>query len=840
MTDSDFGLDIKKSILSKTTLGKVSGVNVSLQTAAKNYLLLGKISHNLNLINKNIIGLTKMFGIKAREKEDMHFLKEDEREINFKVRREKYISSKVKKAGGGDDGGDLSLSTLLLSGRVRRILLRGIRHLIKKNIIFKKLFKIFQFIKKPIMRFLRQFDIKKLIVDWWKKSGKKFVAELIEKFKKVFVTFIKKAWKRLAARIAIITASSLATGPLAPIAAIVITLGFVLYDGIMGAIEAWKEGGSFLDALMTGFINAITFGIFDTKDILSVVQNVRKFVYTTIKKFIDISINFVEEKYNLYVKPIFESLRKMVVWKNEEDEYAKAYEEEIKRLQKEENQLNEEQKKETEYITGLAKEVHNRTQTKLKLVEVIENLKGIDLKLQEINYQERLKIDALIKEGAIPSAPAAPVPAAAPAIKPIAIEERRDSMAGPRAPAPVPPAAPTTATIPARPAPAAAPVAPPAAAPAAPAQAAPAVPAQAARVPAPARPASSAAPVPAPAAKTKPDEKYYSIGQGKYISFSDVSKIISKHEGNKDSVYGDKYDTIRDPNDPTGKKKIRIKVNVYGPRPPEWAETNLGNSKPLSEFTFEEVLKYMKSRPRNTGAVGIAGFMPSTIFGGNLDGANGLFKQAGMQWTDKFSEDNQKKLQMSMSEEQDRILKSGLKKLGINEITPGMKLAANYVGSAGLLWVIEEGIKDPEITAREALMKRHPRGMDPTKGPNDTIINKDLGTTKARDFVASKEKFVLEQIALQKIQTVSESQQAIGGPDTSSLSNAFTATEPTTGGTIMYGSGELALGYREQKRPTDVDVVNILQTKNSNLINPTSTQEPEKNNIVDMLLSRIT
>ncbi len=112
MTSSELGLDIKKTLLSKTTLGKVSGVDKTLQKAAKNYLLLGKISHNLNLINQNIINLVRAFGIEAREKEDAHFLKENEREINFRVRREKYIESKVKKVDPDGTNPDNNISPL--------------------------------------------------------------------------------------------------------------------------------------------------------------------------------------------------------------------------------------------------------------------------------------------------------------------------------------------------------------------------------------------------------------------------------------------------------------------------------------------------------------------------------------------------------------------------------------------------------------------------------------------------------------------------------------------------------------------------------------------------------
>lgn len=309
---------------------------------------------------------------------------------------------------------------------------------------------------------------------------------------------------------------------------------------------------------------------------------------------------------------------------------------------------------------------------------------------------------------------------------------------------------------------------------------------------APAAPAAR----PTPDGAINPNERYYSIGGGRSISFSDLRTVISKHEGNKDSVYGDYYQNIPDPSDPTGKRKLRIKVNVYGPRPEEWSKTNLDKSKPLSEFTFTELLAYMKSRPTSTGAAGIAGFMPTTIFGPNLDGKSGLFKDATMAWDDKFSEENQRKIQMVMSGQQDRILTSGLAKLGIREITSGMKLAANYVGSAGLLWVIEEGMKDPNITVRDALIKRHPRGLDPTKGPNGTIINKDLATTKAKDFVSVKEQYIAGEVAKLNIASVSrESVLASAGsaPASTGGSSAPTTVSaaPSVGATIASSSSAI-------------------------------------------------
>jgi hypothetical protein len=179
MTSSELGLDIKKTLLSKTTLGKVSGVDKTLQKAAKNYLLLGKISHNLNLINQNIINLVRAFGIEAREKEDAHFLKENEREINFRVRREKYIESKVKKV---DPDGDSSGGSGILGWFVRKRIKKFVKKIatrvmlkLRKNQHFKSLVKLINKFKRQIRDFFKKLDFKKIIVEWWREKGKPFV-----------------------------------------------------------------------------------------------------------------------------------------------------------------------------------------------------------------------------------------------------------------------------------------------------------------------------------------------------------------------------------------------------------------------------------------------------------------------------------------------------------------------------------------------------------------------------------------------------------------------------------------------------------------------------------------
>ena len=227
------------------------------------------------------------------------------------------------------------------------------------------------------------------------------------------------------------------------------------------------------------------------------------------------------------------------------------------------------------------------------------------------------------------------------------------------------------------------------------------------------------------------------------MSAAGLAAVTSAHEGNAQSVYGDIGVA-------GGSKEIK---NKYGDRPEVWSKRVLGTEKKLTDLTFTELLAYQKYRNNvkaSTGAVGIAGFMPSTIFGKNLDGKTGLFKQSGLSWDDKFSEKNQKLLKDVLDGESDAILKGGLKKLGIDNITPGIKIAANYVGPTGLLWVIEEGQKNPNITVRDALMKRN-GGKDVTKinqkgdESKENTINADLRTTLAVDFVKKKEDFAMKK-----------------------------------------------------------------------------------------------
>ena len=256
-----------------------------------------------------------------------------------------------------------------------------------------------------------------------------------------------------------------------------------------------------------------------------------------------------------------------------------------------------------------------------------------------------------------------------------------------------------------------------------------------------------------------------------YLTQEQMQQIISKHEGGPESVYGDFFENRPDPSDPKGKRKIRVLRNKHGERPEEWSKRVLKQEKKLTEFTFKELLEYQKYRNKtkdSSGAVGISGFLPSTIFGKNMDGTTtgrdgkkypaGLFVDGKFSWDDKFTLDNQKKMMTVLNQQMIQQLKP-LEKMGITEITPGVRLAANYIGAGGLAAVVKEAKEgNPNMSVAEAYKKHI--GNDPTRGglkkleegiplatvmADKTLINRDLLSIAVKDFIRMKEEFALRE-----------------------------------------------------------------------------------------------
>jgi len=405
MDSKAIGADIRKTLLSKIGLGKSFTVNKTLQQAAKNYLLLGKISNDLNVTNQNIIKLVRAFGIEAREKEDVHFLKEDQREINFKVRQDKYIDSKVKKENE-EDGIDPK------DGLLRRVFRKPIRKikakLLKKlrhNKKFRELYKTFNKFKKTVKEFLSKFDFKKVIKDWFKTKGKELGKLLIDKgkialekianaLKKIIPKLGGKALAKFSARAATIVAAGSGTFG---IGSLIVTIGFILYDAVTGAIEEMtrtdREGNWFVGAI-AGAFSGITFGLIETRDIadqLYIFTDWLSGLWTKLKDIISQSFDFVSKKITDFIEPYLKSLGNTFNMSSKQDEYDTWIEEEQIRFQKEKKAAEEALKKETEYITNLANENRKKTELKRTLINEIQQLDSEEQRIiKVIEYYKKV------------------------------------------------------------------------------------------------------------------------------------------------------------------------------------------------------------------------------------------------------------------------------------------------------------------------------------------------------------------------------------------------------------------------------------------------------------------
>lgn len=83
---------IKSKVLgseTRTTTSPNKQVSSLTKVIAKNFMAINGMARDLNVASKNIMELVKVMGGSPREKEDMHMLKEDERERKLKVELEK-------------------------------------------------------------------------------------------------------------------------------------------------------------------------------------------------------------------------------------------------------------------------------------------------------------------------------------------------------------------------------------------------------------------------------------------------------------------------------------------------------------------------------------------------------------------------------------------------------------------------------------------------------------------------------------------------------------------------------------------------------------------------------
>ena len=807
MNSSELGLDIKKTLTSKVSLGKVSGVDKTLQKAAKNYLLLGKISHNLNLINQNIINLVRAFGIEAREKEDAHFLKEDERAINFRVRKEKYIESKVRKSDpdGDSSGGILGFFIRKRLKQVFKKLATKVMLRLRKNEIFKKLVKTINRFKREIKNFFKKLDFKKIIVEWWREKGKPFVKGLLEKgfelLKKLGPLF-KRALPRLTARLATIMASSAATGPFAPVVALVLTLGFVLYDGIMGAIDEIADGGNGFVGFFSGIIEGITFGIFDRKLIADkmygaggFISNFFKTVYEKIKNVVKISYNFISEKLDNIITPIFEKSKKDFDIDGKEKEYEKIVEEALEEDRKQKENARKSAEKESEYITGLANSNREKFEKKRRLVDEINTLEKEEYEAERRIAQAENKM---------------------PPKKPTEIPPPKRQEVKREEPAPAP--------APTKPAPAPAPA------------------------PAPTKPAPAPAPAPAPKPEDKKKTKQQKLNDDEKDTFERaktlVKELISLGLTNKHALKAILQTSAKESGiSPSAKEmgagsyikqvKDKSRTHEYG------TKKNLTGPERVREV-FPQ-LKTMDGGKYMDDDELLKIFYDNEKF---YDIAYGLYSPRGFKMGNTEPGDGYKYRGRGYIQ---ITFKNTYKMVGnlINqplESNPDLISSNPKIAAEAALMYLASSIGGKKVKLGIERMNKFESDEEALKFIILNVARGGAGINASHSYF--KDENYAEQIKHAKEKGTKYAEAAVasigtGGPDTSTLSNAFTVVEPATGKKIIYDSKEMFLGHRQQKKPVEYDVVNIKHIDNTKLSKNLPKKDIEKVDNASILLSRI-
>ena len=812
------GSDIKKTLLSKTSLGKSFTVDKTLQQTAKNYLLLDKISKDLSIINQNIIKFVKAFGIQPREKEDVHFLKQDQREINFKVRQEKYIDSKVKKEDE-EDGIDPKDGLLrkVLNKPIRKIkakLLKKLRH----NKRFRDLYRAFNKFKKIVKGFLSKFDFRKIIKEWFRTKGKDFAEFLIKNSKiavdKIASLFTKLAPKlsskvseKLAQRGAAIAAASVATAWGFGFGGLIVTIGFILYDAVTGAIEEMtrtdREGNWFVGAL-AGVFSGITFGLIETRDIadqLYIFTDWLSGIWSKLRDIVWQSFDFVGKKITDFIEPYLKSLAKTFDMKDKQDEYDKWIEEEQIRFKKEKKEAEEALKKETEYITNLANENRKKTELKRNLINQIKRLDSQEERIKK--YIEYTKKAYEIKQKAFSFSP----------------EDVQDFLKG-----------------------------------------------DIDKKPEDKKPSPKPEPVPVPSKPKEGSPEWFAVNNTNIDSW--VNAVYQKKETIKNvpKVYlpyvnqrlaklrsKDKKPSAPSPAPAPGKadKKKKIPgaptgeplVKKISPEAGKKALLDEMNKQKVSDPTtraaimaqaaketggfnlLSEDLRYSVSglsktfqRLKNTSkedlaaaVKGGAGAIGALIYGGSPDSPSYAFGVRELGNTEpgdgaKYRGRGFFQLTGRANYKRAGALEGPEKLLNLNEAAKtAVDFALRYKGNFGDVKKFTKYVNGAYLGLKE-------RGEYFNAYINDPAITKE-GNLKYLE--------------------------GVGGQDTDILSNAFTVVEAETGKKMIYDSKEIFLGHRNQKKPTEYDITNIVETENAKFEKFRNIEEKQKIS-TNFLLSIVT
>jgi predicted chitinase len=420
MLSEKLGLSISKKLFNKTSTKRTSPTVKKLSKTSLNFMALPRIARDLNIIRQNIVKLIKVYGGDASEKEDMHVLKDDERERKFKVLQDKFIEQNTK----SED--DEKSSKGKLFKKFKEIAKNQIKKL-KENLL-----KLFEKLKKFAKELFGKIkDFAKNAFKYIEEAFEKYLRPTIEKLKK---KVLKKAVKTAGATAtrAVVRGLAAAAGPIGWIALIILTL----WDGLTDAWETWQSTGSLYETIkagIAGLVDSLTFGLFDKDTAKKVIDGTVDFIKNFPEKlsnfindtsdhiftFVNNAIDKMMEMNPLKEKPLSEKeLGAIIDQQKAAAEAAKAEEERQKRVAENLQKARE--------IILMKTEERDRLIDEVAVLEEqatgkpSETTKKIQQKREELRTSEKSLADAIQREQQAKKEAYAPKPAAPGGIPPSA------------------------------------------------------------------------------------------------------------------------------------------------------------------------------------------------------------------------------------------------------------------------------------------------------------------------------------------------------------------------------------------------------------------------------------
>jgi flagellum-specific peptidoglycan hydrolase FlgJ len=389
MISDILGLSINQKVLNKKS---PSSVVSTLEKTATNYIAIGRMAGDLKLIRLNFSRWLAMEGVKVRGTPDMHMLKEDELTKKFGVLREKYAQSKVTKAAqDGTSGNKGGMKTLLLR-YVTRKYTRPFERKVAASVLkrYKKLTTIRNIVRLKrkllgiVKNLLSKLNVKKMFMTWIKNNVKVFIKPILQVITNALKRFITTGLTKLASRfVPAFLASVGFSGPFAIAIAAVITIGLMVWDPLMEAIEEYKKGGNFFETFIVGLMDEFTLGLFGKENIKEFNTEFVKWYDSLFAKMfdaIDKSMQFIEKKMTAFATFIIEKGKSMFVTKQNQGDFLSAFDELNRKRLEEEQQTRE---KYAKYFEQMQDAIDNKK----------VNIRQLEMQIAQLEYDLKVLVD---------------------------------------------------------------------------------------------------------------------------------------------------------------------------------------------------------------------------------------------------------------------------------------------------------------------------------------------------------------------------------------------------------------------------------------------------------------